>query len=353
MRMLDRYIGKSVILGILTALLILIILISFFALIEEIEDVGKGDYRTLDVFKYILFLVPRQAYEVFPVAVLLGSLVGLGRLASHSELTAMRTAGVSLGRIIFSVMKAGVLIMLLVLFLGEVVAPKSGQHAERMRAEKLYNQSTLKTRFGFWARDGESFINIRQILADSRLGDIYIYEFSPEGKLKIATHAASARYEKERWILRDIKQSSFSQDSITSRQIETATWESVLNPDLLDVVARPSMLPAWGLYQYVKFLHSNGLKAKTYEVALGEKIVNPLTTLVMVFLSVPFVFGVLRTVGIGQRIFIGALLGVFFLVLNRAFGHMAIVYDLNVVFAVSFPGLMFLAVATLLMRRVN
>ena len=353
MRILDRYIGKSVILGILTTLLVLIILISFSALIEEIEDVGKGDYRTLDVFTYILFLVPRQAYEVFPIAVLLGSLVGLGGLASHSELTAMRTTGVSLGRIVFSVMKAGVLIMLLVLFIGEVVAPESEQHAERIRAEKLYNQSTLKTRYGFWARDGESFINIRQILADSQLGDIYIYEFSPDGKLKIATHAASARYEDGRWLMRGINQSTFSDDSITSREIETATWESVLNPDLLDVVTRPSMLPALGLYQYIKFLHSNGLDAKTYEVALGEKIITPLTTLVMVFLSVPFVFGVLRSVGIGSRIFIGALLGVFFLVLNKAFGHMAIVYDLNVVFAVSFPGIMFLAIAVLLTRRVH
>jgi lipopolysaccharide export system permease protein len=186
----------------------------------------------------------------------------------------MRTAGVSLGRIVFSVMKAGLLIMLLVLLVGEVVAPESEQYAEHLRAEKLYKQSTLKTRYGFWARDGASFINIRQILPDSQLGDIYIYEFSPDGKLKIATHAASARYEEQRWLLRDIKQSSFSDDSISSREIETATWESVLDPDLLDVVTRPTMLPALGLYQYVKFLHSNGLEAKTYELALGEKILS-------------------------------------------------------------------------------
>ena len=294
MKLLDRYIGKSVILGILFSLFMLLSLISFFALIEEVEKVGRGEYRLLDAFKYILFLVPRQAYEVFPVAVLLGSLVGLGALASNSELTAMRTAGVSLGRIVFSVMKAGILVMLLVLLVGEFVAPESEQYAERERAEKLYNQSTLKTRYGFWARDGSSFINIRQILPNARLGDIYIYEFAPDRTLEVATHAESAEYENDRWILRGIKQSSFSDEQIVSREIETATWESVLNPDLLDVVTRPSMLPAWGLYQYIRFLRSNGLESKAYEVALGEKIVTPLITLVMVFLSVPFVFGVLR-----------------------------------------------------------
>ncbi|MCP3869125.1 MAG: LPS export ABC transporter permease LptG [Gammaproteobacteria bacterium] len=353
MKLLDRYIGKTVISGILGTLLVLLILISFFALIEEVEDVGRGDYRTLDAFKYVLFLMPRQAYDIFPVAVLLGSLIGLGGLASHSELVAIRSAGVSLGRIIFSVMKAGLLVMFLVVLLGEVVAPKSEQHAETVRAEKLYNQTTLKTRYGFWARDGEYFVNIRQILPGSELRDIYIYEFASDRTLKLATHAASARYEDGRWRLQGIKQSRFSEQQVISSDIVTTTWESMINPDLLDVVTRPAMLPAWGLYQYIDFLHSNGQEARVYEVAFWEKIVTPLITLVMVLLSVPFVFGVLRSVGIGQRIFIGAALGVLFLLLNKAFGHMAIVYNIDALFAVSFPGLLFLTIALYFVRRLH
>lgn len=353
MKLLERYIGKSVIVNILSSLLILLTLLGFVTLLREVEEVGRGDYRTLDAFKYVLLTLPRHAYDLFPVAVLLGSLVGLGGLASNSELIAMRAAGVSLTRIILIVMKAGVLVMLLVLLIGELVAPVSEQYAENMRTEKISQKVTLKTKYGFWARDGNSFINIRYILPNAQLRDIYIYEFSDDRELKVATYAELAVYQEDHWQLKGIEQSHFSKDRVVSQSLETADWDSMLNPDLLDVVvARPMGLPVWGLYQYIRFMHENGQEARVYEVAFWSKIISPVITLVMIFLSVPFVFGVLRSVGIGQRIFVGALLGATFLLMNKAFGNMAIVYDLNPLFAASFPGLLFLGVGAWFVRRV-
>lgn len=351
MKILDRYIGKTVVLSTLLSLLVLLTLVAFVTLLKEMDEVGTGVYRALDAVYYVLLILPRGAYEIFPVAVLLGSLIGLGGLAGNSELTAMRAAGISLARIIFAALKGGILVMLLVILLGEFVAPHSENYAEVMRAEKIAEKITLKTKYGFWARDGQSFINIRYITSSSELKDIYIYEFVENQQLKVATHAASAVYLGDHWLLQDIRQSHFSDQEVTSTHLESADWDSLLSPDLIDIVVRPSLLPIWGLYQYIEFLHDNGQEARVYEVAFWGKVVTPLVTLVMVFLSVPIVFGVLRSVGVGQRIFVGALLGILLLMMNKAFANMAVVYQLNPLFASSFPGLLLLAAGFWFVRR--
>lgn len=354
MKILDRYIRRSILFSIFITLVILLTLIAFGSLVEELGDVGKGDYSTTDAFLYILLILPRRIYEIFPAAALLGSLVGLGGLATHSELTAIRSAGVSLGRIIFSVLKASLAAILLVLLVGEVIAPNTEKFAERLKAERISKQISLKSKYGFWARDGNSFVNIRKILPGLQLQDIYIYEFSPERKLIVATHADFARYEQNHWLLMGIKQSRFTGGGVVSKNIQQTTWESMLSPSVLDVVVvRPTMLTIEGLYRYIEFMHENGQEALRYEVAFWSKIVNPLIIMVMVFFAVPFVFGMLRTVTIGQQIFTGTILGFIFFLLNKMFGHLAVVYSMNPLFAAAFPGLLFLALGLWLARRVH
>ncbi len=354
MRLLDRYIGRRVLLAMLVTLLVLTALIGFVTLLDEAGGAGRGDYRIGDVFLYVLLLLPRFAYELFPMAVLLGSLIGLGGLANHSELTAMRGAGVSLSRIVLAVMKAGVIAMMGMVLIGELVAPASEQYAGQMRAEKISGNVTLHTPYGFWARDGNAFINIRYLLPNARLKDVYIYEFSDDRRLLRATHAATAVYQGGQWLLSGIRRSSFGEEGVRSEHLDREHWPSTLNPDILDVVAaRPSVLPAWGLYQYISYLRDNGLEARSYEVAFWGKVLTPVVVLVMIFLSVPFVFGSLRSVGVGQRIFVGALLGIGFLLLTKAFGNLAVVYRLDPLFAALFPSLFFLAVAFWLARRVR
>ncbi len=354
MSLIDRYIGRNVLSAILLALVVLVTLIAFVTLLDEAGDAGRGDYGMGDVFLYVLLLLPRFAYELFPVAVLLGSLIGLGGLASHSELVAMRAAGVSLSHIVLAVMKAGVLAMLVVILIGELVAPVSEQYAEQLRSSRIAQNVTSQTPYGFWARDGDAFINIRYVLSSAHLKDIYIYEFSSDYALQSATHAAEAEYQGSHWLLKELRKSLFTPEGVTTERRASANWSSMLNPDILDVVVtRPSVLPAWGLYQYIRYLRDNGLDARSYEVVFWGKIVSPLVILVMVFLSVPFVFGSLRSVGVGQRIFVGALLGIGFLLLSKAFGNLAVVYQLDPLFAASFPGLLFLGVAFWFVRRIH
>lgn len=351
---LDVYIGRAVVIGTITAMLVLLTLLGFLALMDELGDVGKGRYQTGDAFLFVMMILPRYAYETFPVAALLGSLTGLGGMASHSELIAMRAAGVSFARVVFAVLKTGLAMMLVAVLVGELIAPETEQYAQTMRSQAITEQVTLKTKYGFWARDGGAYINIRKILPGSRLEEIYIYEYGQGKQLKFATYAASAYHQDGQWQLQDISQSQFTDKGVEVRKLERATWASLLDPGLLSVVSlNPNILPAWGLYKYIEFMHANGQEAKNYEVAFWGKIVTPLVTLVMLYLSLPFVFGLLRNVGIGQRLFMGSMVGIGFYLTNKAFSYMAVVYDMNPLFAASFPGVVLLCVAFYFSHRVN
>ncbi len=354
MKILDRYIGRYVLLGTLLTLLVLVSIIFFITLVEELDDVGQGRYGIPEALAYVLLIMPRVIYNVFPVSALIGSLAGLGMLATTHELVAMRAAGVSLRRIIGSVLRAGVVMMLAVFVVGELIAPYTERWAQTLRAEARTEKITLLTKYGFWARDGRAFVNIRQILPESRLADISFYEYGADRQLKLATHADNAYYRDGKWMLQGIQQSEFHDDGVVTRRIEQAVWPSDLDPGILSVVVvKPEMLPAWGLYRYVRFLRDNGLDPQTYEVAFWGKVVMPVMLLVMLFVSMPFACGSLRSVSVSQRVFVGVLVGTVFFLFNKASAYMAVVYDFNPLLSATAPTLLVLGAAAWLMRRVH
>jgi lipopolysaccharide export system permease protein len=353
MKLIDRYIALAVALGVFSVLLSLLVLMGFFELLAELEDVTPA-YTTTTAFAYVGLILPRYTYDLFPIATLLGSLIGLGALASHSELTAMRAAGISIGHIIGSVLKAGLGLLLLVLLIGEYLAPLSEQQAQRLKMAALSDQATLKTGYEIWSRSGDTYINAREVLPDGRLGDVSIFEFDPQRRLRQATHAAMASFQGDSWLLQGVKQSRFSDAGIQVLEYTRLDRPKLLTLTVLDVLSvKPHMLPAWDLWRYVVFLKRNGQDAATYEVAFWSKLVAPLVTLVMLFLSIPFVFGPLRSVGIGQRIFTGALIGIVFYLLNRAFSYLALVYGIHPLFAALFPTLVFFAGGIGFFRRIH
>ena len=352
MKIIDSYILRTVLMGTLVAMLVLLPVVGFVDLVDELDYVGRGSYTLTDTFVFIGLSLPRNAYRLLPMAALIGSLWGLGNLAVHSELTAMRAAGISTLRIVTAVLKAGLVVALVAALVGEVIAPASEDKGNQLRAELLSEGIVTKSRFGFWARDGRSFINIRIILHGGRLRQIYIYEFDDAKRLKLATFAQSAIYTGNTWRLEGIWQSELSEEGVQTHSSRQAVWDSLLDPGMLSLlVVEPNILPVWALHRYIRFMEENGLSATTYQVAFCGKMAVPLVILAMISLSVPLLFGNLRSVGVGQRVFVGVLIGIVFYVLNRAFSQLAVVYQLSPVLAAFLPGLLCFFGALWLFRR--
>lgn len=354
LKLFDRYIASAMLKATAMTLVVLVILLVFFGLIDEMDDVGRGAYQMSDAFLVALLSAPRYVFEVFPVAALVGSLIGLGAMAAHGELIAMRGAGFSLRQIVLAVMKTGLFMMLVVFLFGEWVAPASEQWGQQHRIEKMQKKVTLKTRYGFWARDGRAFVNIRKILPGARLEEIYIYEFDAENRLILATQAERAEYRGNHWLMFGIRQSQIDEAGVVGRQLDQARWDSLLDPGLLSaIVVQPTMLRINELYHYIRVMRDNDQSATDYEVAFWIKLATPLATLVMLFIAIPFVLAHERSVSMGQRIFLGVILGMAFYMLNRGMSYVAVVYDINPIVSALIPALAFLLVGVTMMRRVH
>jgi len=357
MKKIDDYIAKSVTSGILLVLWILVGLFVFFTFIEEIDEIGSQDYGVWQAMQFVILSVPRLIYELFPTAVLLGSLLSLGTLANHSELTVIRAAGVSILRIILSVTKIGIVLTLIAMFIGETIAPRSEEFANNMRAlahsEQEGKSISFTRRQGFWARDEQVFVNIRSILSDNSFGEISLYRFDSKQKLHTVTYAKKAYYQNGQWSLQSVEEVYIGDEQFTKQKFEQKQWYTNLSPKLVKVVImNPFKLSTFGLYQYVGYLKQNNQRSIEYELALWTRLIYPLVSVVMIFLSIPFIFSHLRSVSIGQRILTGALLGIGFFMINKTTGHLGLVYEISPIFSALFPPFLFLILAILLMRRV-
>lgn len=341
---LDRYIGKSILLISLLALFCLVSIFSFFSLVDQLDDTGVGNYGVMEAIQYVLLTVPRLCYELFPIATVIGSMAALGMLANTSELAVIRTAGVSRLQLAYSLIKTGLIFIVVSILIGEVIAPVSEQAAQQKRSVALTKQISLKTKNGFWSRDGNNYINIRKILPGDRVEEIYIYEFDQDNQLQSSISAKHAEYIEDRWILHDIQRTEISDQQVTSTNYDTAEWEALLNPDVIDMVTiKPRYLSMYGLVNYIDYLNANNQSSHLYKQAFWSKIINPFAIIAMILLATCVVKCEGRPVGLGQRVFIGALIGVTFHLVNQVTGHLGVVYGIPSFISVTLPTIVVLS----------
>lgn len=351
MKIVDRHIGGHVIWGTLLALAVLLALFTFVAFVDDVQYIGRGNYTLVRAFEYILLTTPYRVFQLFPLAALLGTLVGLGQLAANSELRVIRTSGVSMLQIALAALRSGALLVLIAMLIGELLVPVTEPLAKEQRASALESKLSVGER-GVWVRDGHSYINVRTVMPDNEMRDIYIYEFDKAGRLRAATHADRARYKDGSWRLSGIRQSLFDARGVRTRAMRSAQWRSLFEPNLVKVVAvTPESLSVLGLYRYIKYLHKNGLNAGAFEIAMWSKFVYPLATGVMILLALPLVLGRMENSGLGQRIVVGALVGIAFHVVQVGSARAGQVYGLTPSLVAVGPTVAFLALALVLMRR--
>ncbi len=352
MRLLDRYIANAIAGGVMTTLFVLLSLFAFFGFVEEMGEVGRGRYGVWEAGQYVFISLVPIAYQLFPIAALIGCIMGLGALAGNGELTAIRAAGVSLNRLLWSVTKVGLLMMLLALLLGETVAPHAEEYAQKLRSEAISGDIKLQGEQGMWVKDNHQFIHIQDLISTQQLANLTIYQLSDNSQLMQVSRIAQAEYRADHWVLHSVAVTDLVTGIIQTHA--TLDWLSTLDPEMLEVVQLdPDAQSIWGLYQYVHYLQDNGLASGRYEMALWSKLMTPLVTLVMMLLAVPFVMGSLRSVGIGQRILVGTLIGLGFHLLNQMSNYVGLVFGFNAMMSALAPTVIVSVMALLLIRRLH
>ena len=341
---IDRYIGRSLIANCLMALFVLVAIFSFFTLVDQLGDTGVGDYGVIEAIQYVFLTMPRISLELLPIAAVIAGMITLGMLANSSELAVIRTSGISKTQLALSLVKTGLIIVVLGFLVSEFVAPRSEKTAQELHSVAKTSKISMQTRHGFWSRDGNSFINIKTVLPGDRLEDITIYEFDDNKVLRATIKARDAEYTGVNWILNEISKINVSESGINGEYYEKAEWNVSLNPEVIEMVTvRPQHLSLYGLVHYIRYLRTNNQSVAMYEQAFWSKLVSPFSILGMILLALCIVKSEGRSVSIGQRVFIGALIGILFHLLNQVSSHLGIVYGINAFVSVSLPTFLILA----------
>ncbi|CAH0308818.1 LPS export ABC transporter permease LptG [Pseudomonas mediterranea] len=334
---LDRYIGSSVFMAILAVLGIILGLATLFAFIDEMSDVSDT-YTLADVASYVLLTAPRRLYDMLPMAALIGCLIGLGSLASNSELTIMRAAGVSVGRIVWAVMKPMLVLMLVGVLIGEYVAPATENTAQANRSLAQGGGDAQSAKHGLWHRQGDEFIHINSVQPNGILYGVTRYRFDEQRHMLSSSFAKRAQFAEDHWQLSDVTTTLFHEKNTEVVASPQERWDVAISPQLLStVVMAPESLSITGLWGYIHYLADQGLNNGRYWLAFWVKVLQPLVTAALVLMAISFIFGPLRSVTLGQRVFTGVLVGFTFRIAQDLLGPSSLVFGFSPLFAVLVP----------------
>jgi lipopolysaccharide export system permease protein len=351
---LDRYIGRTIFNTIMMTLFMLVSLSGIIKFVDQLRKVGQGEYSALGAGIYTLLSVPKDIEIFFPMAALLGALLGLGTLASRSELVVMQASGFTRMQIAAAVMKTAIPLVLLTMAIGEWVSPQGEQMARNYRSQALYGGSMLSVQNGLWAKDGHDFIYIERVVSEKDLSGVNIYHFDDQRRLQTLRYAATANYANGIWHLSQVDESDLTDPKqVSGQQTLSGVWRTNLTPDKLGVVALdPDALSISGLYDYVKYLKQSGQEASRYQLNMWSKIFSPFSVAVMMLMALSFIFGPLRSVAMGTRVVTGISFGFLFYVLDQIFGPLSLVYAMPPLFGALLPSMAFLVISiTLLLKR--
>lgn len=354
MKQFDRYLARYVLLMSGLVALVLIALFSFVSFVGDVDETGQGRYGLGTLAIYTLLMMPSALYTLLPVIALLGTMAGLGILASQGELTALRAAGVSGLRLAGSAMVAGGALALLTLALGDWMAPKSAEQAERLRTAARSGVDAGAITRPVWLRAGDDVLQVRRLEDSERLAMVDLFRLDRAGGLVEWSRVESMRFEEGLWRLRGVDVSRFAGDRIDVERGVERVWDGELSPDVLRLLMlEADSASILGLNRLVRYLKANELDFAKAERSLWRKLMAPFTVLAMTVFAVPFVFGSMRDSGMGQRLFIGVLVGVTFFVLNEVTGSLGQLYHWPPLVGAGAPSAALVAVGLWRLRRLH
>jgi lipopolysaccharide export system permease protein len=354
MTILDRYIGLALARSALLVILVLLPLLTLLNLVQQLDEIGTGNYGLLDALIYEVFQMPTYLMRIVPFTALLATSIGLGGLAHTNELTVMRASGISIQRIGLSTLKSGTVFIIFAFIVMEWVAPPLHQQAIQRQSLAMSGGELLIEKHGTWIRQGNRFINIRNKHEGHTLADIHIFEFDPEKpQLKRYLHADQAEIKnRQQWLYKNLVVKNYQENDVITRYEAERAHESILTEKQLRVMEQPiNSLSPTGLYQYIEYLRASGQATERFEMVFWQKATLPISVIIMMLCSFPFVFGSLRSSSAGQRIILATITGFAFHLFNQSLGNLGLMLDLNPLLTTLVPIGAFLLLAAALMRR--
>ncbi len=351
---LTQYLMRTILTMTALVLVVLIALAGLFEFIAELDDI-QGDYQAPQAILYTIFRLPQLAFEMLPIAALIGSLLGLGALAGNSEIIVMRTAGLSVMRLAGKVSVAGLSLLILTGLLGEFIGPPLDYYARNIRFEARYEKDDDRLGQEAWVKDGQVFLHMERVSSEFEFGSIYVYRFNDSNELEsIARAENSGIDDNDQWVLENFRETRFFDDGVQVVESSLAVESFDINAEVLGVsLVKPQSLSGRGLFSYISYLKRNSLDADRYETELWYRIARTATIMIMPVLALAFVFGSLRTGGAGARLMMGVAIGLGYYLASEMLANSGQVFDLNPAVIAWLPTALLLIVTVFALNRVR
>jgi len=353
MRTLRRLIHGEVLRAVAFVTFGFLCLFFFFDVVEEVQSVSRhaaSGYRLIHALTYVALLMPSHLYELMPIAVLIGTIFVMARLAQSSEYTILRTSGLGPWRALRTLLLLGLGFVMLTFAIGDYVSPLADRSAQLLKAR--YTGRITVGQTGAWLKERQPYasyaVNVAELAADGSLHGVRIFEFDNRGQLSSLTQASSAHLQDEgAWLLADVERTEFAFKADQATQIERAQLPQLLWPNQISAemvsaaLLKPERMNTVDLYQYIQHLQNNAQTAQRYEIEFWKKVFYPLGCLVMVVLALPFAYVHFRSGGLATYVFGGVMAGISFFLLNNVFGYMGNLQNWQPWLTAALPGLIY------------
>jgi len=352
--LLANYLMRAILTSTLLVMLVLLALAGLFEFIGQLETT-QGSFGIPEALLFAVLRLPQLAFEMFPIAALIGALLGLGALANNSELVVMRTAGLSVGKLAGMVSLSGLVLMVMMALVGEYIGPPLDYFARTMRDEARFGQEDRDFGNAAWVKDGPVILHLEKINAEFEFGTLYVFRFNDDNTLgAIARAENSGIDDSDKWVLENVKETRFQNDSVQVVESSVAVESFELDADMLGItLVKPVSLSARGLITYITYLNKNDLDAQRYETELWSRIARTVTVVIMPVLALAFVFGSLRSAGSGGRLMIGVLIGLAYFLASEMLANSGQVFRLNPAIITWLPSVALVGITTFALTRVR
>jgi lipopolysaccharide export system permease protein len=347
MTVLRRYFSGEIYRSVAFVLVAFLALFAFLDMMSEIKSVGQGGYRVEHAFLYVSLGLPNYAYQIMPIAALIGTIYVMAQFAARSEFTVMRASSLSMSDAIRLLSRIAILFAVLTFLMGEFFAPRANDFRESFKRRIQGAEISSEFRSGLWAKDlirdpvskqivGSRFLNAGKVELSGALRSVWIYEVDTQMRLMTLITAEEAHFlNNNQWRLDRVKELRFTRDAgqrnsdhsgvITQYKLDSSILNSEITPDIMAVlISDPQRMSALDLIVFIRHLEENRQRTDRYEIAFWAKLFYPLAVFVMMALALPFAYLQSRSGGLSLKIFIGIMIGVSFQLINSLFSHVGL-----------------------------
>ncbi len=338
----------------LVVLFVFAALSGFIDFISQSDDIGIGEYGVYEAVQYTLLKLPSSVFQLIPIIVLIGSLIGLGNLSKNNEITVILSSGLSFLRLSLSTIIAGLILCFLTISLGEYLSPPMERLADQLRTKNKYNLESIGESKGFWVKEGNKIININFVSENKSFGQLTIFELGSEGQIEKISRASSAGIDDyNQWILSNLNESIFNSTGIESTYSRYKIDKTKLDRDLVSLsVVESEDLNIIELFRFIEYLESNTLDAGLYKASFHNRLASLFVIPIMCLFALPLSFGFQRSRGTGYRITIGIIIGVAYFVMQNTLMESVQVYSINPIL-IGWSPLLLLTFITLLTFKIT